>query len=178
MELLSGAFAEVLATALAVALILVAAAVLAAAIAGHRSAVTESVALALFAFALLGFVTGCTMSDSREPSVAAVMPAALTLIGGVAAFLIGSRGVQNQTAVAGLIVVFSLGLYVGSYYGGELRALSDDAVHGDLVRETNRHTLDLQRLIDYAELVQRKREIEQASKIDLSGFQSTAAERK
>jgi len=129
--------------------------------------------LAVFAFSMLGFVSGSIMSDSREPTVAAVLPAVLTLMSGVAAFHIGSKGVENQVAVCALIFVFSFALYVGSFYGSEVRAQNDASVARDIEIEKNRYTVDVQRLADHVALLKLKRDFESQEKIDLSRFESS-----
>jgi hypothetical protein len=122
---------------------------------------------------MLGFVTGHNMSVSREPAVAAVMPAALTLMGGIAVFLIGSKGVQSQTAVAALILNFSLSFFIGGYSGSALREQDEVSAGHQIALEKNRHATDLQRLLDYLDLMKTKSEIEEQEHVDLSGFQST-----
>ncbi|MGH6741348.1 MAG: hypothetical protein ACREDY_20390, partial [Bradyrhizobium sp.] len=133
--------------------------------------------IAVAAFALLGFVTGSTMSDSREPSVAAVLPAVLTLMGGAAAFLIGTKGIENQTSVSALILNFSLALYIGSFYGAELRELQEISLDYNLAIEKNRHTVELARLVNYVEFLKLKKEIEEQQHLDLSHFQSASEKR-
>jgi hypothetical protein len=173
MELLSISFLEVLATPLAVCLVLTAITCLAPALTGFRKDISWHFALVVLAFSMLGFVTGSNMSNSREPAVAAVMPAALTLMGGVCAFLIGSRGVRNQVVVAALIFDFSLAIFIGGYSGAVLREGDDLSVERDINLERNRHTVDLQRLLDYVELLKTKRDFEVQEKVDLSRFEST-----
>ena len=51
--------------------------------------------LVLLAFSLLGFVTGQIMGQSREPAVMAVLPAVLTLLGGIDVYLVGAKGIQT-----------------------------------------------------------------------------------
>jgi hypothetical protein len=126
--------------------------------------------LAVFAFSNLGFVTGSIMSDSRDSAVSAVLPAVLTLMGGVAAFLIGSKGVEKQATVSVLILVFSLALYSGSFYGAELRVENETSVNYDLDLENNRHAVEVQRLLNYIELMSLKRDLANQNDIDLSGF--------
>jgi len=129
--------------------------------------------LAVLAFSMLGFVSGTIMANSREPTVAAVLPAVLTLMGGVAAFHIGSKGVESQVAVCALIFVFSLALYVGSFYGSEVRVQNETSVSHDIELEKNRHAVDVQRLVDYIELLKLKRRFESEEKVDLSRFESS-----
>jgi hypothetical protein len=177
LELLSASFFEVLATAIAVCLVLTAVTCLPVVLIGFRKEITWAFALAVLAFSMLGFVTGSNMSDSREPAVAAVMPAALTLVGGIGAFLIGSKGVQNQVVVAALILNFSLALFIGGYSGAELRFQDELSVEQDIGLEKNRHAVDLQRLLNYVDLLKTKHDLETQEKVDLSRFESTIERR-
>jgi hypothetical protein len=173
LELLSASFFGVLATAIAVCVALTTVTCLPIVLIGLRKEITWPLALAVLAFSMLGFVTGSNMSDSREPAVAAVMPAALTLMGGIGAFLIGSKGVKNQVVVAALIFNFSLALFIGGYSGAELRSQNDLSLQPDIVLENNRHALDLKRLLNYVELLKTKHDFEAQEKVDLSRFEST-----
>jgi hypothetical protein len=173
LELLTAAFFENLATAIAVCLVLTALTCIPPILIGFRKETTWHFTLAILAFCMLGFVTGSNMSDSREPAVAAVMPAALTLVGGIGAFLIGSQGVKNQVVVAALIFNFSLALFIGGYSGAELRVQDDLSVKRDIGLEENRHIVELKRLDDYVDLLKTKRDFEAQEKVDLSRFEST-----
>jgi hypothetical protein len=172
LELLNASFFEVLATAIAVCLVLTTVTCLPLVPIGFRNEIPYF-ALAVLAFSMLGFVTGSNMSDSREPAVAAVMPAALTLIGGTGAFLIGSKGVKDQVVVAALIFNFSLALFIGGYSGAELRVQDDLSLERDIGLEKNRHAVDLQRLLNYVDLLKAKHDLEAQEKVDLSRFEST-----
>jgi hypothetical protein len=127
-ELLTLNFLEVITTALLACLLLAVFTCLGPVLIGFRTKFMPYFSLAVFAFSMLGFVSGSIMSDSREPTVAAVLPAVLTLMGGVAAFHIGSKGVENQVVICALIFVFSFSLYVGSFYGSEVRAQNEASV--------------------------------------------------
>ena len=59
--------------------------------------------LVLLAFSLLGFVTGQIMGQSREPAVMAVLPAVLTLLGGIVIYLVGAKGIQTQAIDASMV---------------------------------------------------------------------------
>jgi hypothetical protein len=172
-ELLTISFVEFLATAIVVCMLLAALACLGPALIGFRSQFVWYFFLAVLAFSMLGFVSGSIMSDSREPTVSAVLPAVLSLMGGIAAFQIGSKGVENQVTVCALIFAFSLALYIGSFYGSQVRGQNELSIGQDIQLEKNRHTVDVQRLVDYIELVKLKRDFETQDKIDLSRFQST-----
>src|SRR4029453_3544566 len=77
--------------------------------------------LVLFSFSLLGFVTGQIMGQSREPAVMGVLPAVLTLLGGIAIYLVGAKGLQTQALVAAMVSCFALALLTGVHFGGRLR---------------------------------------------------------
>ena len=113
-------------------------------------------AIAVMSFAILGFVTGKIMSDSREPSVSAVLPAALTLMGGVIAYLIGTQGRNVQILVSGLLFNFGLSLFIGADYGGAIRDEVDDARAMDVARAQ----LDVNsvRLGQYVKILQLERD--------------------
>jgi hypothetical protein len=171
MELLNIGFLNVFATAVVACLLLTAFTCLGLAF-GFRRRFGGYLFIAVFAFSMLGFVSGDIMSNSREPSVSAVLPAVLTLMGGVAAFQIGSKGVENQVAVCTLIFVFSLALYTGSFYGAQVRGENAASVSGDIELEKNRLVIDLQRLEDYVELQKLKHGYESEEQVDLSRFES------
>ena len=167
---------EVLATAIAVCLVLTAVTCLPVVLIGFRKEITWAFALAVLAFSMLGFVTGGNISDSREPAVAAVMPAALTLVGGIGAFLIGSKGVQNQVVVAALILNFSLALFIGGYSGAELRFQDELSVEQDIGLEKNRHAVDLQRLLNYVDLLKTKHDLKRKRKLIFLDLRARSSE--
>jgi hypothetical protein len=74
--------------------------------------------------------------------------------------------------VAALILNFSLALLAGSFYGAELRAQNDLSVRNDIEIQKNRHAVDLQRLLDYVDLVKTRRDLEMQENVDLSRFES------
>jgi predicted neutral ceramidase superfamily lipid hydrolase len=145
---------------------------------GHRK--THGVApfaIVIAAFSILGFTTGSIMSDSREPSVSAVLPAALTLMGGVAAFIVGTKGATNQILVSALILNFGLALFIGSDYGAVIRdevALYDTGVADE---KPIWAILEIKRLGEYVELLKLKHDYEEKYKtdykLDLSKFVSS-----
>jgi hypothetical protein len=140
--------------------------------------------LAAFAFSLLGFVTGQLLGDSREAAVAAVVPAVLTLLGGVAAFVVGTRGVRSQSAISAILVCFTLSLLVGSLFGIRLRveyefALQDPILLGqrDVALQRNQLAVDIQRLQDYAILLKLRDDLAKSENIDLTRFESALEKR-
>src|SRR5262249_1936827 len=145
-----------------------------------------SMLLAAFAFSLLGFVTGDLLANSREAAVGAVLPAVLTLLGGVVAYTIGSKGLQTAsvTVSAGILVCFTLSLLVGSVFGTRLRveydfALQDPSLLGlqDLALQKNKLAVDIQRLQDYSTLLKLRADLSKEQNVDLSRFESALEKR-
>jgi hypothetical protein len=136
-----------------------------------------SFALTIFAFATLGFVTGEIMSDSREPAVSAVLPAVLTLMGGVVAFLIGTKGAQSQIVVSALVLNFGVALFVGADYGAAIRDEVDVDSRHAFEREDSNLAVEEQRLADYVSLLKLKHDYQEKYKstynLDLSKFTSS-----
>ena len=135
---------------------------------------------AAFAFSLLGFVTGELMGDSRESVVGTVIPAALTLLGGMAAYIVTSKGVREQAATSGILICFTFCLLVGSTLGIRLRVeyeteLQDPARLGQqaVALQHNKLAVDLRRLQDFVMFTHFRDEFAQSDKIDLSGFKSS-----
>jgi hypothetical protein len=172
MELLTSGFLDVLLTVLSVSLVVTIIIWGSSALVGLKSKTTAIVFIAVFAFSMLGFVTGSIMSDSREPAVSAVLPAALTLMGGIAAFQIGSKGIETQLVVCVLILAFSLALYIGSFYGAQVGAANDLYAKPAIDAENNRFAVDLQRLDNYVQLLKQKKLYEKQDSVDLSRFES------
>jgi hypothetical protein len=80
-----------------------------------------SFAFIVFSFSVLGFVTGSIMSDSQEPAVTAVLPATLTLLGGLGAYIIGFTHAAKQSVTSSIVFCFAVALFVGSIYGSWIR---------------------------------------------------------
>jgi hypothetical protein len=82
--------------------------------------------LAVAAFALLGLVTGFLAGFSRQPAIGAVLPAVLSLVGGLSIYLIGARKVS--TGFVGVCVIaLSLDLLLGATWGAGAREAYEDA---------------------------------------------------
>lgn len=77
----------------------------------------------VFAFSLLGIVTGQVTGLSRVAAVGAVLPAVLSLIGGVLIYLIGTKGPRTQAIVAVSIVGMTINLLIGVYWGSKSRVV-------------------------------------------------------
>jgi hypothetical protein len=135
--------------------------------------------LAVFSFSILGFVTGDILGDSRESAVGTVVPAVLTLLGGIAAAVVTAGGIRAQTAISAILVSFSLSLLVGTLFGIRQRieyefTLVDPTflLQRDLATETTRKIVDIQRLQDYVIFLQLKNDYAETMKLDLSKFES------
>lgn len=135
--------------------------------------------LTILAFALLGFVTGQIMGESREPAVSAVLPGVLTFLGGVLVYLIGTKGIQAQANASSMVFCFVATLLIGALYGALLRTESDSDFTDptylrsrDLAREQNQFALEAARLRDYVELLKLKRDFANKEKLDLSRYES------
>ena len=79
----------------------------------------------IMAFSMLGLVSGYLTAFSRAPAVGAVLPAVLSLIGGLAVFLVGKEDV-NRRMVGLSVLVFSTCLLLGTGWGGVMRIVSEE----------------------------------------------------
>ena len=136
--------------------------------------------LAILAFSMLGFVTGEVMGVSRESAVGTVVPAVLTLLGGVAVYLVGSKGAEAQANVSAMVLCFAVALLIGSLFGARVRVEYDYAATDperlrirDLALEQNKFAVEVQRLEHYIEILKLKRDFAAEEKLDLSRFDST-----
>jgi hypothetical protein len=67
-------------------------------------------------FSIVGIIIGFITGLSREPAISALIPAVLTLIGGIVLYLINKD--RNQAVIAGFsVIVLSFNLFVGSTLG-------------------------------------------------------------
>ena len=105
--------------------------------AGGRVAI-KSVGLPTAAFCALGLVIGYTTAFSRDSAVGTVLPAVLTLIGGVSVVLMG-KDEQARTLVCVCVLVFSAGLLIGITWGAVMRgeALAFAESETELKRRAN-----------------------------------------
>lgn len=107
---------------------------------GTNTSAALTVVLPLAAFLLTGLVAGYLTGLSRESAVGAVVPAVLSLLGGAAAVLVGrAANLAAATRVSGLILLFSLGLFIGTTWGSAMRqAVADfDASELELIRRSH-----------------------------------------
>lgn len=85
---------------------------------------TEFVVL-LLAFTMLGIVAGYLTGFSRQPAVGAVLPAVLSLIGGLAVFLVGKD--KASRLIVGLsVLAFSISLVLGTAWGAVMRDVAEE----------------------------------------------------
>jgi hypothetical protein len=130
-------------------------------------------AFIVFSFAVLGFVTGSIMSDSREPAVNAVLPATLTLLGALGAYIMGFGDTDKQSIVSSIVLCFATSLFVGSIYGSWIREEIQFSYEGREERKNGlQYESDLDRLVKYVEIIHLRDDFEKKYGIDLSGFAS------
>jgi uncharacterized membrane protein YeaQ/YmgE (transglycosylase-associated protein family) len=75
----------------------------------------------VIAFALLGIVAGFLAGFSRAPAMGTVLPAALSLVGALAIFLVGANKDVNQNLVAAAVIALSFSLLLGTLAGAVSR---------------------------------------------------------
>ncbi len=133
--------------------------------------------LAIFAFGVLGFVTGKVMGNSRDAAVGTVVPAVLTLLGSISVYVIGVKGARVQGPVAAMVLCFALSLFVGSHFGAQLRYeyevfLGDPRLHASRAALTGelRLAVELKRLSNYVTLRRLEKDFEKKYGLDLSNF--------
>jgi hypothetical protein len=98
----------------------------------------KSLLLLLAAFGILGGTTGYLTGISRAPVVGAVIPALLTLVGGLALFEV-SRNKDQQTIIALVIAVLASVLLVATQWGADDRVHADAAHQAHTERDLERH---------------------------------------
>lgn len=76
--------------------------------------------MTLTAFSMLGLVTGYLTGFSRTPAVGAVLPAVLSLVAGLAVFMLGKDS-AIRAIVSLSILIFSTSLVLGTTWGASLR---------------------------------------------------------
>lgn len=98
------------------------------------------VALPLVAFLVLGTVAGYLTGLSREAAVGAVVPAALSLLGGLAVLQLG-KAADGPGAVrlSGSVLAFAVGLLIGTTWGSSARQTAVDFEISELERMRRAH---------------------------------------
>jgi hypothetical protein len=136
--------------------------------------------LPVFAFAMLGFVTGFIMTDSREAAIGTVVPSVLTLFGALAAYMVGSKGIREQINISTIVLCFAFSLLAGAVFGIQVRTESqlyfeipDYLRTREIALEQNKLAVEVQRLEDYIEFLKLKKQYSEENKLDLSRFDST-----
>ena len=87
----------------------------------------ENLLLVLLAFSMLGIVTGFLTGLSRTAAVGFVLPAVLSLVGGLAIFLIGSDS-KRRIIVSLSVLAFSINLLIGSSCGAITRTIAEEQI--------------------------------------------------
>lgn len=81
--------------------------------------------LLLAAFSMLGLVAGYLTGFSRSPAVGAVLPAVLSLVAGLAVFLMG-KDAASRVIVSLSVLIFSTSLVIGTSWGAVMRQTAED----------------------------------------------------
>ena len=97
---------------------------------------------------MLGLATGYLTGFSRAPAVGAVLPAVLSLMAGLGAFIIGKHS-EGRVIVSLCILTFSLSLVLATGWGAAMRQTAEDSTSGLGVQE--RQALDEVELRDFRE---------------------------
>lgn len=85
----------------------------------------RDVVLLLAAFSMLGLVAGYLTGFSRSPAVGAVLPAVLSLVAGLAVFLMG-KDAANRAIIGLTVLIFSISLVLGTTWGAVMRQTAED----------------------------------------------------
>jgi hypothetical protein len=133
----------------------------------------------ILALSLLGFVAGTVMANSREAAVGAVLPAVLTMVGGLLVYLAGAKGLSTQSAVSIMVICFVFAFFVGTNIGSSFRVAIEHAGSDpfeqrdrELAAQDNNHAVEVRKLKQYLEFIELKRDLEKQSGVDLSRFKS------
>ena len=95
----------------------------------RRASEWRRLALPVAAFSSLGLTTGFLTGLSRAPAVGTVLPAVLSLLGGVAVILVNQSPAKAKL-VSLAILVFAGGLLLGTSWGSSTRQSSDEFANG------------------------------------------------
>ncbi|RVJ67413.1 hypothetical protein [Sinorhizobium medicae] len=112
---------------------------------GKTAVVARELFLAGVPFSFLGMMIGYLTGISRESAVGTTVPAVLTLLGTVAAFIAANGG--RRSALATVSIVFlAFALVVGVGYGARMRVNFTDAMQSlEVKRKQINDELQLQR---------------------------------
>lgn len=79
------------------------------------------VLIACTTFGLLGSIVGFIMAMSREPSVDAIIPALLTITGGLTVYAMTGKSLATRLVILCALSSFSLNILFGTLSGSRLR---------------------------------------------------------
>lgn len=85
----------------------------------------QDLILGLAAFSMLGLVSGYLTGFSRVPAVGAVLPAALSVVAGLAVFMLG-KDKAIRALVSLSVLIFSTSLVLGTTWGAAMRQTSEE----------------------------------------------------
>lgn len=97
---------------------------------GQRYLAFKELFFVFAAFSMLGMVTGYLSGFSREPALGAVLPAVLSLMGGLVVFLIG-KNIESRVIVSASMLLFALTLLTGAEWGADMRDKSENYKNGE-----------------------------------------------
>lgn len=112
----------------------------------------------IFALSLLGLVTGKIMGQSRDGAVGAVMPAILTLLGGLLVYVMKTSEKRTQSLAAAGIVGFTLCLAIGINWGAKARQNAE--LNALKFQENAKFKAEVQKLINDDRLQRLKHDLE------------------
>jgi predicted enzyme related to lactoylglutathione lyase len=95
----------------------------------RREPESDSIFSVILSFSILGIVTGVIAGDSREPAVGATLPAVLSIIGGLAIYLV-DRGILKRILVSLSVIALSANLIIGFFWGAVLRVNAEEFYYG------------------------------------------------
>jgi hypothetical protein len=128
-----------------------------------------NIGLSVFAFFILGWVTGQTMGMSRTPVVGEIMPAVFSAIGGIIVYLAAMKGRPPQVSTSLSVIVFCGALLGGSIVGAYHRQNSEQwsattaKRATELEAENTRHIVRYQKMLNDLEFEQRLRDVRQST---------------
>lgn len=102
--------------------------------------------IVLLGFAVLGAITGFLTGMSRSPAVGTVLPAVLSLVGGIAVFMLSKDG-KVRDFVSRSVVALSVCIIVAALWGALERSAWEDYVS---FRKTNIEELKRQAVVEAA----------------------------
>ena len=98
----------------------------------------------MLGFAVLGTTTGFLTGMSRSPAVGTVLPAVLSLVGGIAVFMLGKDGLVRDL-VSRSVVALSVCIIVSALWGALERSAWEEFVS---FRKANIETLKRQAVVE------------------------------